>query len=328
PVADERVRERIAAVWGSPLPGTAGRTLPRIYDAIEHGDVRGLFILGEDVVQTDPEADRVRERLSELECFVVCEIFRSATSELAHVVLPGASFLEKDGTFTNGERRVRRVRQVLPPPGDARPDWRILLELMAATGAPQPFTSPESIWDEVRRVAPAFDRASYAAIDAAGLQWPVTASAPHGSALLHRSTFATAGEGKARFAIVEFVPSPNVVTRETPLTLVTGRVLEHYNSGSMTRRTRNAELVEADLLEIHPDDARPRGIVEGAAVRVTSASGAGHFVARVTSDVQPGVVFASFHFLESATNELTSGVVDRVTDCPEYKVTPVQVARA
>lgn len=328
PVADERARERFAAVWGSALPTTAGRTLPRIYDAIDDGAVRGLFILGEDVVQTDPEAELVRERLAKLECLVVCEIFPSATAQLAHVVLPGASFLEKDGTFTSGERRVRRVRRVLPPPGDARPDWRILLDLMRATGAPQSFTDPESIWNELRRVAPAFEAASYDAIDAAGLQWPVTASAPSGSPLLHRSRFAAPGDGRARFALVEYLPSPNVVTRETPLVLVTGRVLEHYNSGSMTRRTPNAELVDSDALEIHPDDARPRGITDGAAVCVTSATGEARLVARVTDTVSPGVVFASFHFPESATNDVTSGVVDRVTDCPEYKVTPVDVARA
>lgn len=328
PVVDAAARERFAQVWGQPLPTRAGRTLPRIYDAIEHGDVRGLFILGEDVVQTDPDAERVRERLARLECLVVCEIFRSATTEFAHVVLPGASFLEKDGTFTSGERRVRRVRRVLPPPGDARPDWRILLDLMQRTGAPQPFTAPEAIWDELRRVAPAFAGASYAAIDAAGLQWPVTAATPHGSALLHRSAFATAGEGRASFAIVEFVPSPSVVTRERPLVLVTGRVLEHYNSGSMTRRTRNAALVLCDVLEIHPDDARARGIHHGAAVRVSSAQGVAHLTAHVTDAIRPGVVFTSFHFPASATNDVTSDVVDRVTDCPEYKVTPVDVARA
>lgn len=323
-VDDAEVRARFERIWGRPLCGRIGRTIPQMYEAIDRGEIRGMYILGEDVAQTDPDASTVRARLTKLEFLVVQEIFLSETAKLAHLVLPGASFLEKEGTFTNAERRIRRVRKVLDPPGDARADWRILLDLMAATGFPQPFSSVEEVWDEVRAVAPAFAAATYDALRSSGLQWPVTSEAPEGTPILHRSTFA---RGRAEFQCVEYQPSPNEVSAIFPLVLVTGRVLEHYNSGSMTRRTRNSRIVERDLLDIHPRDAAARNVEDGASVVVASRFGEARVQARITEDVAPGVVFLSFHYPESGTNLVTSDVVDRITDCPEYKRTAVEVRR-
>jgi formate dehydrogenase major subunit len=258
--------------------------------------------------------------LEALDFLVVQELFLSETAKLAHVVLPGASFLEKDGTFTNGERRIQRVRKVLDPPGEAHADWEILCVLMAATGYPQHFRHPSEIMDEIARVNPAFAGVSYARLDGDGLQWPVPVGSP-GTPILHVSRFPRPGD-RAALARVEYAPSP---TPRGPLTLITGRVLEHYNAGTMTRRTPNMALVAADWLEVHPDDAAARGIAEGDAVRITSAQGTARARARVTDRVRPGTLFLAFHFPETHANAVTSDVRDRVSGCPEYKVTGVEV---
>ena len=324
PVADAGARARFSEVWGRELSSEPGRTLPKMYDAIRAGELRGLFIMGEDVVQTDADATRVVEALEELELLVVQEIFPSSTTPYAHVVLPGASFLEKDGTFTNGERRIQRVRKVLEPVGDARPDWRILCELMEATGFPQSFESPADVMDEIARMAPNFAGVSYARLDADGLQWPVPTAGHPGTTFLHEGSFT---RGKAQLARVDFVPSPALGEAGAEhLLLITGRVLEHYNSGSMTRRTDNAKLVDGDRLELHPDDAAARGLTPGQRVEVLSSFGKAEASLEVTEDIAPGTAFLSFHFPETGTNRVTSDVLDRLADCPEYKVTAVRVS--
>lgn len=324
PVVDPVARARFAAKWDRPVPERPGRTIPRIYEAIERGAIRGMFILGEDVVQTDPDAATVRARLASLEFLVVQELFLTDTAKLAHLVLPGASFLEKDGTFTSGERRIRRVRQALAPPGDARPDWRILLEAMAATGFPQVHASPREVWDEVRALVPEVAGADWDSLGTSGLQWPIDAETPHGTPILHRERFT---RGKASFQRVEYEPSPSRANSRFPLLLVTGRVLQHYNAGSMTRRTPNVLLVARDELVIHPRDAAARDLSDGDAVVVASAHGEARAIARIGDEVAPGTVFLSFHFPETGTNRLTSNVVDRIADCPEYKLTAVEVRR-
>ncbi len=322
---DAAVRARFEAVWGRPVPTTPGWTLPRMYEAARRGELSALFILGEDVVQTDPST-QLDEALGALELLVVQEIFLSETAKRAHVVLPGASFLEKDGTFTNGERRVQRVRRVLSPPGEARPDWQILLELMARTGCPQPFAGPSEVMDEIGRLAPAFAGISFARLEGDGLQWPVPAPGHPGTPILHETSFPG---GRAELACVAFAPSPVLGQDDAafPLRLVTGRVLEHYNCGTMTRRTDNVLLVDHDALELHPDDAAALGVAEGERVRVVSPYGQADAVARVTGRVQPGTVFLTFHFPETRTNQLVSDVTDRLADCPEYKLTPVRIER-
>jgi len=327
PVIDAAARARFEEHWQRPLPSMPGLTLPRAYEAIARGGIRAMFIAGQNLVQTDPDAQRVRESLANLELLVVQDIFLTETARMAHVVLPAGSALEKDGTFTSGERRVQRVRRVLAPPGQARADWQILCDLMKACGLPADYTSPREIFDEVRALVPALAGADYDAIDVEGLQWPVTAAAPRGTAILHRDSFS--GAARAPLHCIAFTPSPALQGDSLhPLRLTTGRVLEHYNSGSMTRRSGALRLVCADFLQIHPDDARARGVADGDAVMIASSFGEAAAVAAVTDVVPPGTLFLSFHFPETGTNAVTSDVVDRLTDCPEYKVTAVEVRRA
>jgi formate dehydrogenase major subunit len=309
-------------VWGRSLPTARGRTLPEMYEAMRRGELAGLFILGEDVVQTDPDSNQVVADLRRLECLVVQELFLTPTAELAHVVLPGASFLEKDGTFTNGERRIQRVRQALAPIGQVRPDWQTLCDLMAATGYPQPYAHPAEIMAEIARVAPPFAGVSYERLEADGLQWPVPDATHPGTPLLHREQFPL---GRAPLMRVEYEPSPSLASAASSLLLVTGRALEHYNNGSMTRRTPNRLLLSEDRLDMHPDDARRLEIVSGDRVTVSSKFGEARATARLTDDVAPGTLFLTFHFPETGTNRVTSNVVDRIAGTPEYKLTPVEV---
>jgi predicted molibdopterin-dependent oxidoreductase YjgC len=257
-----------------------------------------------------------------LEFLVVQELFETTTTQLAHVVLPGASFLEKDGTFTNGERRIQRVRAALPPLAGSRPDWRILADLIAACGGTARYADPSAIMDEIASVTPIYAGLSYAALESDGLQWPIPSAGHPGTPILHVDGFP---RGRGRLSRVEYVPSPN---SGGALTLMTGRVLEHYNAGSMTRRTPNRGLRSRDELEIHPDDARARGITNGALTIVRSVSGEARATARVTTRVAPGAAFLSFHFPETGANALTGDVRDRRSDCPEYKVMAVEVSCA
>ncbi len=318
-LADPDVRARLETIWGATVPVAVGRMLPAMYDDARAGKLRGLFILGEDVVQTDPDQARTLEALRNLELLVVQELFLSETAKLAHVVLPAASFLEKEGTFTNGERRVQRVREVVPPIQGSRPDWWILLELFKRMGAPQKMSSPAEIFAEIAQVWPAFGGLSHQRLESGGLQWPVPAPDHPGTPILHTEKFP---RGKGRLTRVEYENSPSF---GSPLTLVTGRVLEHYNAGTMTRRTPNVALAPQDWLEINPTDAQERQIVDGSAVKIVSAYGEAQLYARVTDRVAPGVVFSSFHFPEGGINRVTSDVQDRVSRCPEYKVTAVTV---
>jgi formate dehydrogenase alpha subunit len=321
-VDDDLARARFEAIWGRKVPSEPGLRIPEIYEAAVRGDVRALFILGEDVAQTDPDASSTKRALEALDFLVVQEIFLSETARLAHVVLPGASFLEKDGTFTSGERRIQRVRRALDPPGEARADWEILLDLMAATGCREAFRHPSEVMEEIAGIAPAFAGVTYDRLDGAGLQWPVPSGDHPGTPTLHRESFP---RGRGKLSRVVYVPSPGL---GDGLILTTGRVLEHYNAGTMTRRTANLLLVGSDPLEIHPLDAEARGIADGDSVVVESTRGKAHAVAKVTERVPRGVVFLSFHFPETRTNAVTGGILDRVSACPEYKVTAVEVRRA
>jgi formate dehydrogenase alpha subunit len=325
---DSTVRRRFEGVWGRPLPDDPGLTIPRMYEAAVAGEVKAMFIMGEDVLQSDP-ASHAEAGLAALELLVVQELFLSRTAERAHVVLPGASFLEKDGTFTNWERRIQRVRRVISPPGDARPDWRILCDLMAATGFPQSFHHPAEIMEEIGRVAPDFAGVTYEALEPNGLQWPVPVTGHPGSAILYQGSFPTGPSGRATFARIEYAPSP-VLEHEAayPLRLITGRVLEHYNCGSMTRRSPNVLLRPADRVELHPAYARAEGLENGDRVRIVSPFGKAETTVQVSERVPAGHAFLSFHFPETGTNDLTSTVLDRLADCPEYKVTPVRIEAA
>ncbi len=319
-VDDAAARARVEAIWGRAIPAAPGRTIPRMYDAIRAGDLRAMVIFGEDVVRTDPDSNAVREALEKLDFLCVLELFLTETARFADVVLPGASFFEKDGTFTNGERRVQRVRAVVPPVA-GRADWETLLALMSASGQPQPFRSPAEVMDEIAAVAPIFAGLSHDRLGADGLQWPVPAPGHPGTPILHAETFSG---GRGKLSVVEWMPSPEL---EPGLRLVTGRTLTHYNAGSMTRRTANVTLQDRDYLEIHPRDAAAQGISDGDTVDVTSAHGVAWATARVTDRVAPGTLFLSFHFPDTDANAATGGGRDGVTDCPEYKLTAVRLAR-
>jgi formate dehydrogenase major subunit len=323
-VRDPAVRDRCAEVWGRPVPAAPGRTLPKMYDAIRGGDITAMFILGEDVVQTDPNSNQVVADLKALEFLVVQELFLTETAKLAHVVLPGASFLEKDGTFTNGERRVQRVRRALPPPGTARADWEILAELLARSGCPGAYASPADVMLEIGRVAAPFAGVRYERLDGDGLQWPVPSADHPGTPILHRESFPL---GRGRLTCVDYVPSPALASAAGHFLLITGRALEHYNNGSMTRRSHNLALASADAISINLNDAHRLDISPGDEITLQSAFGTATGVADVTDDVAHGTLFMTFHFPESGTNRLTSNVLDRLADCPEYKLTPVTIIR-
>ncbi len=323
-VSASQTRARFRRLWNAPLPGQPGLTIPRMYDSVDRGELAGLYILGEDVATTDPDTDRIRRTLSRLDFLVVQEIFLSDTARLAHLVLPGASAFEKDGTFTNAERRLQRVRRVLAPPGEARADWQILVELMKACGMDAPYTGPRDVFDEIREAWPALAAASWDTLGENGLQWPVDAETGTGTPILHLDAFAG---GRPALPCIDYVASPSSFDPQRPLHLTTGRVLEHYNSGSMTRRTDTVRIASADVLEIHPVDAAARGIADGDEVMVTSATGTCRAHAKLSAGVRPGALFLSFHFPATGTNAVTSGVVDRIADCPEYKLTSVEVRK-
>jgi formate dehydrogenase major subunit len=318
-VDDTVARSKLESAWGSNLPAHSGLTIPEMHEAARRGDVRAMYIFGEDIAQTDPDSGQTIKALKNLEFLVVQELFLSETAKLADVVLPSTSFLEKDGTFTNGERRIQRVRAALPPIAGARSDITIIEALMAATGSPQTASSPSAVMDEIARLTPIYAGVSYARLEVDGLQWPVPSSEDHGTPTLYETNFP---RGRARLTCVEFQPSPSF---GASLSLITGRVLEHYNSGTMTRRSSNLRLRPSDELQINPVDAASKGITDGARVRLRSRFGEAHAIARVTDDVSAGTVFLSFHDPATAANAVTSDVRDRMTDCPEYKLTAVEV---
>jgi formate dehydrogenase major subunit len=257
-----------------------------------------------------------------MECVIVQDIFLNETAKYAHVFLPGSSFLEKDGTFTNAERRISRVRQVMEPKAGLA-DWEVTCALSNAMGYPMHYRHPSEVMDEIARLTPTFAGVSFKKIDELGgsIQWPCNAEAPEGTPIMHVDEFV---RGKGRFMITQYVPSDERSTRKFPLLLTTGRILSQYNVGAQTRRTPNVLWHSEDLLEIHPQDAEDRGIRSGDRVEVRSRSGVTVLRADVTERVQPGVVYTTFHFPESGANVVTTDGADWATECPEYKVTAVQ----
>ena len=293
-----------------------------MFDAALDGTFLGLYCQGEDIVQSDPDTQHVAAALSAMECIVVQDIFLNETAKYAHVFLPGSSFLEKDGTFTNAERRISRVRRVMPPLAGYA-DWEVTLKLSKALGYEMDYAHPGEIMDEIARLTPTFEGVSYALIDALGsVQWPCNAQAPEGTPTMHVDEFV---RGKGKFVITKFVASDEKVTRRFPLLLTTGRILSQYNVGAQTRRTENVRWHDEDRLELHPHDAEERGVKTGDWVGIESRAGQTVLRALVTERMQPGVVYTTFHFPESGANVITTDSSDWATNCPEYKVTAVQV---
>jgi formate dehydrogenase major subunit len=321
-VSDSTVRMQFEAAWGVQLQAEPGLRIPNMFEAALDGSFMGLYCQGEDIVQSDPNTQHVTAALAAMECIVVQDIFLNETAKYAHVLLPGSSFLEKDGTFTNAERRIARVRKVMPPRAGYA-DWEVTVELSNRLGYPMHYRHPSEIMDEIARLTPTFSGVSYAKLDQLGsVQWPCNDLAPEGTPTMHINQFV---RGKGRFIITQYVATDEKVTRKYPLILTTGRILSQYNVGAQTRRTENVRWHAEDRLEIHPHDAQERGIKDGEWVGIHSRAGETVLRAQVTERMQPGVVYTTFHFPESGANVITTENSDWATNCPEYKVTAVQV---
>jgi len=323
-ISDPAVRGLFEADWKVGLQAEPGLRIPNMLDAALGGHFRGLYVQGEDIAQSDPNTQHVEAALRGLECLVVQDLFLNETARFAHVFLPGASFLEKDGTFTNAERRISRVRKAIEPLAGLA-DWQVTMELSRALGYPMDYGHPSEIMDEIARLTPTFAGVSYDKLERLGsIQWPCNEAAPEGTPTMHVDEFV---RGKGYFAITGFVPTDERSTPEFPLLLTTGRILSQYNVGAQTRRTPNSRFYSEDVLEIHPVDAEERGIGNGDWCGVSSRAGRTVLRAALTDRVPPGVLYTTFHFPHSGANVVTTDNSDWATNCPEYKVTAVQVTR-
>lgn len=323
-ISDDVTRHDFEKAWNVTLQSEPGLRIPNMFDAALEGTFKGLYCQGEDIVQSDPNTQHVAASLSAMECVVIQDIFLNETAKYAHVFLPGSTFLEKDGTFTNAERRISRVRKVMEP-ASGMADWEITCALSNALGYPMNYNHPSEIMDEIAALTPTFTGVSFDLITKMGsVQWPCNDQAPEGTPIMHIDEFV---RGKGKFMITKYIPTDERSTRKFPLLFTTGRILSQYNVGAQTRRTPNVAWHSEDVLEIHPVDAEDRGISQGDWVGIQSRAGETVLRADVTTRVQPGVVYTTFHFPESGANVVTTDNSDWATNCPEYKVTAVQVTR-
>jgi formate dehydrogenase major subunit len=324
-VGDDDVARMFEERWGVTMGRERGLKMPEMFDAAIEGKLKAMWICGYDIVQSDPDVEHVMEGLSSLDFLVVQEIFENETSKFANVILPAASFLEKTGTFTNAERRIQLVRAAAEPPGAAKTDLEICKLISARLGHELPYDGPEDVMAEIAELTPDFAGVTYERLEGRGLQWPVQ---PDGTdaPILYVEKF-DLPDGRAHFAALPYKEPGDEASEEFPLILVTGRRLEHYNVGTMTRRTGNLDLLPSDWLEIHPDDAAELGISSGDLVQVQSKHGRIQIEARATDRIDPGHVFTAFHFPEVRTNLLVGASADVNTSCPEYKVIAVAVTK-
>ena len=323
-VADDAVREVFEKLWERPILPEPGLRIPNMFDAAVDGSFHGLFVQGEDIAQSDPNTQHVAAALSALELVVVQDLFLNETSKFAHVFLPGTSFLEKDGTFTNAERRINRVRPVMVPK-TGKDEWQVACEIAQAMGYDMHYQHPREIMDEIAAVTPTFAGVSFQKLDELGsVQWPCNDKAPEGTPIMHAEEFV---RGKGKFVLTPFVATRERSTRRFPLVLTTGRILSQYNVGAQTRRTANVAWHPEDVLEIHPHDAEDRGISSGDVVNLSSRVGTTSLRAKISDRMPVGVVYTTFHHPITGANVVTTENSDWATNCPEYKVTAVQVAR-
>jgi formate dehydrogenase major subunit len=322
-VGDEQVARSFEERWGVALSREKGYKIPEMFDAAVAGRLKAMWIFGEDVAQTDPNTTHVIHALESLEFLVCQDIFETETTKYADVILPASSFLEKAGTFTNAERRMQLVAPAIDPPGGARTDFEIITTISRELGHEMGWETPADAMDEIAALTPHFAGVSHERIGRKGLQWPV---APDGTdaPILYADQFELPG-GRASFAAIPYKQPGDAADDEFPLILVTGRRLQHYNAGTMTRRTGNLELLDRDWLEIHPDDAKRLWITDGQRVSVRSRVGRIETEAKLTERIEPGHVFTAFHFPEVRTNLLIGSSADVNTSCPEYKVVAVDV---
>ena len=310
--------------WQVTLDPEPGLRIPNMFEAALDGEFKALYVQGEDIAQSDPNTQHVSAALEAMECIIVQDLFLNETAKFAHVFLPGSSFLEKDGTFTNAERRISRIRRVMTPTAGLA-DWQITCRLANALGYPMNYAHPADIMAEIASLTPTFAGVSYEKLDRLGsIQWPCNEPNPHGTPTMHVTEFT---RGKGRFMFTAYVPTRERASRKFPLLLTTGRTLSQYNVGAQTRRTANSVWHKEDVIEIHPHDAEERGINDGDWAGVASRVGETVLRAHVTPRVQPGVVYTTFHFPESGANVITTDHSDWATNCPEYKVTAVQLTK-
>ncbi|MDG4720135.1 MULTISPECIES: formate dehydrogenase subunit alpha [Thalassospira] len=322
-IQDSATRDIFEDIWGVKLNDEPGLRIPNMLDAAVEGTFKGIYIQGEDILQSDPDTKHVAAGLAAMECVVVHDLFLNETANYAHVFLPGSTFLEKDGTFTNAERRINRVRKVMTPLNGFA-DWEVTQNLARAMGLDWNYTHPSQVMAEIAATTPSFTNVSYDLLEREGsVQWPCNAKAPLGTPVMHMDGFV---RGKGKFVVTEYVATDERTGPRFPLLLTTGRILSQYNVGAQTRRTENTAWHKEDLLEIHPHDAEQRGIREGDWIRLASRSGETSLRATITDRVAPGVVYTTFHHPGTQANVITTDFTDWATNCPEYKVTAVQVS--
>ncbi|MGQ2965333.1 formate dehydrogenase subunit alpha [Methylophilus sp.] len=333
-VSDDETRALFEAAWGVTLSADPGLRIPNMLDLAAEGSFKAVYCVGEDIAQSDPDTQHVTHALESMECVIVQDLFLNETAKFAHVFFPGASFLEKNGTFTNAERRISPVRKVMSPKNGLRDDgkheagledWEITARFSEALGYPMHYTHASDIMDEIAALTPTFNGVSFKKLDELGsIQWPCNDEAPAGTPTMHVDEFV---RGKGKFFVTQYVPTTEKVNGKFPLILTTGRILSQYNVGAQTRRTENVVWHPEDKIEIHPHDAEDRGIQEGDWVGVSSRAGQTVLRAKITERVQPGVVYTTFHQPETGAKVITTDNSDWATNCPEYKVTAVQVSK-
>jgi formate dehydrogenase major subunit len=321
-VSDDATRALFEQAWGVSLESEPGLRIPNMLDSAVEGSFKGLYVQGEDIAQSDPNTQHVTAGLEAMECVVVQDIFLNETANYAHVFLPGSSFLEKDGTFTNAERRISLVNKAMRPMAGYA-DWEVTMLLSKALGYPMNYTHPSEIMDEIARLTPTFKGVSFKRIEELGsVQWPCNDAAPEGTPIMHIGKFV---RGKGKFVVTAYVPTEERTGPRFPLILTTGRILSQYNVGAQTRRTENSTWHPEDVLEIHPFDAENRGIRDGDVIALASRVGETTLHAKISERMQPGVVYTTFHHAMTGANVVTTEYSDWATNCPEYKVTAVQV---
>ena len=323
-VSDDATRALFESAWGRPLSNDPGLRIPNMLDNAIEGTFKAIYCVGEDIVQSDPNTKHVTHALENMECVIVQDLFLNETAMFAHVFFPGASFLEKSGTFTNAERRISPVRRVMKPK-NGKEDWEVTAAFSSALGYPMNYKHASEIMDEVASLTPTFKGVSFNKLDELGsIQWPCNDEAPVGTPTMHIDEFV---RGKGKFFVTQYVATTEKVTPKFPLILTTGRILSQYNVGAQTRRTKNVAWHSEDIVEIHPHDASERGIKEGDWVGIESRAGETVLRVKITERVQPGVIYTTFHHPESGANVITTENSDWATNCPEFKVTAVQVTR-
>ncbi|MEZ5994383.1 MAG: formate dehydrogenase subunit alpha [Hyphomonadaceae bacterium] len=322
-VSDDATRATFESMWNVKLDAEPGLRIPNMLDAAIDGSFKALYVQGEDILQSDPNTKHVAAALAAMECVIVHDLFLNETANYAHVFLPGSTFLEKDGTFTNAERRIQRVRRVMRPK-NGYADWEVTQLLSNAMGYVMAYRHPSEIMDEIAATTPTFAGVSYEKLDALGsIQWPCNEKAPEGTPVMHVGQFVS---GRGRFMLTEYVATDERTGPRFPLLLTTGRILSQYNVGAQTRRTANVAWHDEDRLEIHPLDAENRGLNDGDWIKLASRAGETTLRCKITDRVAPGVVYTTFHHPDTQANVVTTDYSDWATNCPEYKVTAVQVS--